>query len=113
MTRLWGPKSVDEAAAWWVKNVQRGVEFGWRFPNQCLLVRYEDVIRAPEESLTRMLHWLEEPGDAKQILQNYQSGTVQLEQSRIGEWRHKFSDDEKDIFSRGAGELLEQLGYDK
>jgi hypothetical protein len=113
MTRSWGPKSVPEAASWWVANVQQGVAFGQKFPEQCLIVRYEDVIRTPEKALGRMLDWLGEPGDPKAILENYQSGSVRLEQSRIGEWRSNFTDDQKQVFWNSAGRMLELLGYEK
>lgn len=112
MTRPWGPKTIEEAASWWVANVSQGIQFGRQFPAQCLLVKYEDLIIAPEAALARVLSWLDEnPGDAGKIVQNYQSGTVQLEQVRIGQWQRELSDDQKRAFRELAGQTLIDLGY--
>jgi hypothetical protein len=113
MTRSWGPKSVKEAGSWWVKSVKQGVVFGEQFPSQCLLVRYEDVVCAPAESLSRMLQWLERPGDSEKILESYQSGNVRLDASRLHQWKHELTEEDKGIFRQEASATLQMLGYDQ
>ncbi|MEE9162822.1 MAG: sulfotransferase, partial [Candidatus Neomarinimicrobiota bacterium] len=91
MTRSWGPDNVPAAAHWWRKIVEQGLEFQQQYPEQCLQVRYEDVVAEPVESLGRMLRWLGEEQDAAELVERYLTGGVRLDRSRVGEWEREMS----------------------
>jgi hypothetical protein len=112
MTRSWGPRDLDQAAAWWVNNVRPGVEFGRRFPDRYLEVRFEDLLLEPEKTLGRMLAWLGEAGDPAEIVRRYRGNQIRIDPSRIGDWRRNFSDDDRRTFQDVAGEMLAHFGYE-
>jgi len=111
MTRPWGPKTVSEAAAWWKEKIRSGVQFGKDHPEQYLEVRYEDVVRDPAAQLRRILGWLGEEDCSDEMLEHYRGGVVSLDESRIGDWRARFSADDLWAFTEQAGSLLEHFGY--
>jgi hypothetical protein len=111
MTRPWGPKTIPEAAAWWKDKIQSGVEFGKAHPTQYLEVRFEDVVRDPAAQLRRILAWLGEEDCSAQMLAHYREGVVSLDESRIGDWKARFSSDDLRAFTAHAGHLLEHFRY--
>jgi len=111
MTRPWGPKTVPEAATWWKDKIESGVQYGKAHPEQYLEVRYEDVIRDPAAQLRRIFCWLGEEDCSAQILEHYQGGVVSLDESRIGDWKMRFSADDLREFTAQAGHLLEHFRY--
>jgi len=113
ITRPWGPKTVPEAAAWWRGKIESGVQFGKAHPEQYLEVRYEDVVRDPAAQLRQILAWLGEEDCSAQMLEHYQGGVVSLDESRIGDWKARFSADDLRAFAGQAGALLEHFHYDE
>lgn len=111
VTRPWGPKTYAEAAKWWTKSVQAALNFQNEHPDRCITVRYEDLLRKPEDTLGRMLSWLGEDGDSSQILQSYRTNGIRLDPSRIGGWVKSFSPEDANTFQQTAGELLTRFGY--
>jgi len=112
VTRPYGPSNLQQAASWWANRVAKGVKFGRNHPEQCLEVRYEDLVRHPEETLGRMLEWLGEDGNPEQTLHHYTQNAVPLDPSRLGVWEERFSPEERRIFRGIAGEMLDYFGYD-
>src|SRR5262249_20301257 len=55
LTRPWGPSTWSEAGSWWRDQVQPGLEFAQRNPDQLVTLRYEDVLARPTETLERVL----------------------------------------------------------
>jgi len=110
-TRPWGPKTIPEAAAWWKDKIQSGVQFGKADPDQYLEVRYEDVVRDPAAQLRHILAWLGEEDCSAEMLEHYQGGAVSLDESRIGDWKTRFSADDLRAFTAQAGTFLEHFGY--
>ncbi|MEE9162004.1 MAG: hypothetical protein V3U35_03445, partial [Candidatus Neomarinimicrobiota bacterium] len=83
-----------------------------QYPEQCLQVRYEDVVAKPVESLGRMLRWLgEDEVSAAEVVERYLTGGVTLDPSRIGEWEREMSSADRMAFQDIAGATLEDLGY--
>src|SRR5262245_19697682 len=111
ITRPWGPKTVPEAAGWWKGKIQSGVQFGKAYPQQYLEVRYEDVVRDPAAHLRRILAWLGEADCSAQMLEHYQGGVVSLDESRIGDWKARFSAEDLRAFAAQTGALLEHFRY--
>jgi hypothetical protein len=111
ITRPWGPKTIPEGAVWWKDKIQSGVQFGKAHPDQYLEVRYEDVVRDPAAQLRQILAWLGEEDCAAEMLEHYQGGVVSLDESRIGDWKTRFSADDLHAFSEQAGDLLKHFGY--
>jgi hypothetical protein len=57
-----GPTSIDDAAAGWVRQVQRGRRAGARLgPGRYLEVRYEDLVSSSEETLRAVCGFLDLP----------------------------------------------------
>ncbi len=109
--RPWGPKTHREAADWWAGKAREAAAFQKKHPQRCLLVRYEDVLQTPEETLGRILAWLGEEGDPAEIMRHYQDEGVRLDPSRIGQWTETFSREDIAAFDELAGDLLAQFGY--
>ena len=139
---LWfGPSSVREAAAWWVKTVEAGRAHG-RLAQHYLEVRYEELVLDTEPTLRRICTFLELPwSDAilrfherapervAEVVREFRSDDGELiatvEQrhaihrltaeppaaQRIGRWRTDMSDAERRDFEATAGALLRELGY--
>lgn len=110
MSRPWGPRSVAEAAAWWTQRVGAGLEFASGHPDQCICVRYEDLLRSPAAELRRLLHWLGEDDQADHILSRYEHGPVTL----AGDGTRRsagLSPGDRRQFTSLAQEGLAALGY--
>ena len=62
--RFYGVKSVPRAASSWVRYVGSAHEFALRRPpDRVLELRYEDLVRQPEQTLRALFEWLGEPWD--------------------------------------------------
>ena len=62
--RFYGVKSVPRAARAWVRYVRSAHEFAVNHPaDRVLELRYEDLVRQPEETLRALFAWLGEPWD--------------------------------------------------
>jgi hypothetical protein len=62
--RSWTRHS-DMAAVEWVVTMREGLELLQRFPDQVLRVTYEDLCSAPQEILTRIVHFVELDDDQR------------------------------------------------
>jgi hypothetical protein len=62
--RFYGLKSVPRAARSWVRYVRSAHDFALAHPGDRVQeLRYEDLVRAPEETLRGLFGWLGEPWD--------------------------------------------------
>jgi len=111
ITRPFGPIDLRGAAVWWADRVAKGVRFGREYPDQYLEVRFEDLVRHPEDTLRRMLEWLGEDGNPEEILRHYGQEAVELDSSRLGVWQQRFSPEERQMFHEIAGGPLDYFGY--
>jgi hypothetical protein len=95
---------------------------GWLKQPEVLCLRFEDLILNREETLGRLLDYLETRGarltvsrsqaveSLKQAITPQKSGTFRKGQP--GNWREHFSDINKAIFKESTGDLLIRLGYE-
>ena len=84
-----------------------------------LRIRYEDLVRQQEQTITDVLHFLDLQVDPNifRVLESkaeerFQShGTSKDPAASIGRWQTELSDEEKQIAHTIQGELLSQFGY--
>jgi hypothetical protein len=116
---------LSRAAMVWLRSVRAAQEFGARHPSQYLEVRYEDLVRRPEETIRRIVPFLSlafdqrmlrhheldlRLGDAEQI--PYMRGATQpVHQASIGRWRTTFDAERLAELHRLLGPTLASLGY--
>jgi hypothetical protein len=102
-----GPKNIAEAARRWRNRLsaRRRVDSAHL---RYMELHYEDLIHLPEETLNRVLTFLELPTSSAAILKQFN-----LYDHRVGAWRDILSAEEKRIFDREAGDLLIELGYEQ
>jgi hypothetical protein len=90
-------------------------------------VRYEDLLDRPEKEVRRLLAFLEVDADEKVVRRCIDAASFErLSKGRergeedptsffrkgvAGDWKHAYSEKEREIFDREAGELLAKLGY--
>ncbi|MCP4362226.1 MAG: sulfotransferase [Chloroflexi bacterium] len=103
------------------------IEAGNYFTNDAryLEIKYEDLIRSPEYILERILFFLNEPWneqlleyytirtasrDVKKFPQNIEA-TKPLNNDSLGRWQQEFTQEDRALFKKMAGNLLAQLGY--
>ncbi|HKY09389.1 MAG TPA: sulfotransferase [Candidatus Binatia bacterium] len=106
-TLSWGPKNIAAAARRWrnrIKARKRVDATRLRY----MELRYEDLIRSPEESLTRVLKFLDLTTTSTDLLARFN-----LYDHRVGAWREILTAEEKRIFDREAGDLLIELEYER
>ena len=109
LTRPWGPNTWSEAGKWWRDQVQPGIEFAARYPEQLMVLRYEDVLAAPTEAFEGILRALELSGASKMV-ESYLNAGGALDPTRAGAWRAERSDD-IEAFEAAGGPMLRTLGY--
>ena len=109
LSQPWGPKTIEEAAQWWVDKVRAGQAFGALHPSRYFEVRFEDLLAAPEYTLSRVFAFLGESRDATEVLETYDRGfSLDIGRTcRWGEWTQQ----QLDAFDHQGGMLLDELGY--
>jgi hypothetical protein len=95
---------------------------GWREQQQILCLRFEDLRLEQENSLSRILDYLEGKGYQPEIdrqqavkmlgsaIQPQKSGTFR--KSQPGNWREHFTQKNIDFFKESSGDMLVDLGYE-
>jgi sulfotransferase family protein len=104
----WGPNNIYEAARRWKELMLEGRKGLARNNVRFIEIRYENLIRAPVDTLRRLFDFLNVEGDPKAILSH-----VKVHDRSIGSWSTAFSVKDRRIFARTAGNLLIDLGYEK
>lgn len=120
----WGPKDLEEAAIYWRRFVRRGQRDGEKLgPQRYLEIRYEKLIEDPEASLRKvcdfvevefdpvMLQYFDRP-ELRAIARGHPN--LSLPPTRgLRDWRIEMNRQEVAVFELLAGELLEELGYER
>ena len=119
------PHSFSAWARHWVQSVQAARSFGARHPAQCLEIRYEDLVSAPERTLRsvtafldlgfdeRMLRhsdsdqWL---GDVDRVFY-LKEARQPIHDASVGRWRKDLSGKQIAELDRVLGPTLAALGY--
>jgi hypothetical protein len=71
VSRQWGPKSVDEAIAYWRNDIEAARRFAAARPNQIFDVPYETLVSNPAAALSAALCWLGIDDTADAIVADY------------------------------------------
>lgn len=120
----WGPTTIDGAAHWWAAHVAMGLAAERVLgADRVVLVRYEDLVRRPEETLPWLQERLGLRTDADAVarrdfrVDDYtrpQHGLVAAppDPSRVDAWASVLSDRHVEAFERRTGDLLSLLGYE-
>ncbi|MDQ3304490.1 MAG: sulfotransferase [Actinomycetota bacterium] len=128
--RGFGPQSLADAAFNWKGRVLRGRTAGFALgPSRYQEVRYEDLVEDPEATLEPLCRFLDlqyEPGmlayheRVETVLAGMgTSGRTAFENiaqpltKGMRDWRQELSVEEQELFDAIAGELLDELGYER
>ena len=136
----WGPQSVAQSALWWAQRI-RAARLQARQVRSCLEIRYEDLVREPEQSMKKICGFLDLPWHAG-VLEYHRHAADRLSQfgdltlgdgtvidaarrraiheraltppdpSRMGRWKSEMSAEERGQFELLAGPVLSALGYE-
>ena len=120
----WFSGNIFDIAHLWEKGVKKSLEFQSTFPADYMEIRYEELVRNPEEELCRITDFLGEPY-SKEMLTFYEKndGYSSLEwhsmlkkkpdPKRIGNWKNHLKNDEVEVLEYIAGDLMDVFGYEK
>lgn len=121
-----GPRNVWEAARYWDKRVRAGRRHGAAIgPARYLELRYEDVVADPRAAVERLCSFLELAVDDRMVAFHRESaqklperrerwrGLYEPVSTRMRDWRTEMPEGEQRAFEAMAGELLEELGYER
>ena len=120
----WPQEPTATAALWWERSVRLGREAGAALPCDLYLeVRYEDVVAEPEGACRRICAFLGLEYDEAMV--RFHEGRTReapgLTTKRkwlpptagLRDWRTEMRGDEVASFEAAAGDLLDELGYER
>lgn len=111
VTRPWGPSTHLAGGDWWARKVMDGLRWGLANPDRYLEVRYEDLLQAPQATLSRGLDFLGVADESAEMVATHQDGAARLDPSRSGAWRDRFAPEEIGPFEQRHRAVLQHLGY--
>jgi hypothetical protein len=122
---------IRRVAAGWVQNLQETEEEALRlFGNRYFGMRYEDMLSTPFEEMTRFWKFLgvkkvddtlekeiqaelsSNPDEEWQAKRNEEIASF-LPKGQAGNWQRLFTEKDKSVFKKVAGEILIRWGYEK
>lgn len=127
----WGPSTVEEAAVWWRVRVEAARGAGALLgPHRYTEARFEDLVASPDTELARMTDFLGIPWDARMLQYHRQSSTDILQRmparrqhahgnlrrpptAALRDWRREMPAPAQLAFETLAGDVLEDLGYER
>ena len=116
---------LDECIQRWVHDVRNGLL--WRGDSRYLEIKYEDLITDPEKTVKNVLGFLNEPWD-ETVLNYYSIKSSTRDRAKIPQnveaqkpiytssyerWKKEFTEEDKALFKKLAGDLLVELGYEE
>jgi hypothetical protein len=123
----WEEDSVSTTALWWERKVRTGREAGARLGSSLYYeVRYESLISRPEQECQKLCEFLDVPYDDAMI--RFAEGKTRTELSNarktpkkawlpiasgLRNWRTEMPMKDVERFEAAAGNLLEELGYER
>lgn len=113
------------AARRWVKDVSAGIKLQERFPDDVLLIRYEELVRSPEKQLEGVCHHLDisceaglatpETGDTREYGAYYANVHELLSRApdpeRIDLWQKTLTRRQLRLVEHYCNPLMSELGY--
>jgi hypothetical protein len=120
----WREEPVATAALWWEWHVRSGREDGLALgPERYHEVRYEDLVADPEATCAALCEFLEVPYDDAMV--RFHEGRTKPQSDRdakhawlpvtagLRDWRTELPEADVARFEAAAGDLLEELGYER
>lgn len=127
----WGTKDVAESAYYWERFVARGRQSGLQLGSQRYReVRYEELLEDSEGTVRELCDFLELDFE-EDMLRYYERAEAVLDKIQgesfvkahvnlsrpptkgLRDWRTQMSDEDVEIFEALAGDLLDDLGYER
>lgn len=120
----WGPNRATEAAAWWATHVAMGLaaerDLG---PQRVRLVRFEDLVSSPNETLADLCGWLGLDFDPAMVatrdyavadytVTRHERVARPPDPARVDAWRTTLRPHQVEDFEYVTWELSAHLGYD-
>lgn len=122
----WGPRHVLTVADTWATRIAQGFAAELAMPDRVLRLHYEDVVRAPEETLRKVASFLSlefevamldargfilpaHSKDTHALLA--QSSSKGVSADRLDQWKNSLSPRQIGLFEQRTGDLLPLLGY--
>lgn len=123
----WFSRNVVRLIRDWQWKVSIAHKVGQVLGDDFLEIRYEDLIRQPEEKLREICAFLDEDYDPDMMSYNevgkdtvpeesirWHKNSIELPNpNKIGAWKTKLSSSEKILFDDIAGDTLELFGYER
>ena len=119
----WGPRTIDQAANFWVKSIAYGLAAeGFLGETQIIQVRYEDILTNPDVEIRRICKFLGIRFDLEMLKANglnlpkyaqkdHQLVGQPLDTARISAWESKLNPRQIQIFESFTGDMLEYFDY--
>lgn len=123
----WGTRSVDKIASRWKRVFDQHQRLSRALPaERYLMLRYEDLVTRPQESLVRvcsflgeelapqMLRYFERPAEELGFdrSERWKHATLQpLDAARLSAWREELAPEQVALVERAVGPRLAALGY--
>jgi hypothetical protein len=123
LTRGWVPTSRAEQIRVWADAARRGLDLRAdpESAGRVLSLRYEDLKRAPEETIARLFEFarldvdeqfVSEVADRSDFRHLSTTGAGRhTRRGEIGDWQDHFSADDEALFRELAGATFEAVGY--
>jgi len=124
----WGALSVDQIARRWRRIVECHYELERSLsPDRYLMLRYEDLVRDPEQNLRRVCEFLGEPFEPAMLRyyerpaselgfdesENWKLNTLKpLNPGRLDAWKESLTEKQIDLIERAAAPHLKSLHYE-
>jgi sulfotransferase family protein len=119
LSQDWGPASMEEAAEEWRSSVSAGRRAAVALGERYLEVRYEELLGSPEAGIRGMYEWLGLSCEQHVIERALGEATSEFNVDpkqpgvQVAKWRGKLSAADLSTFDGIAGNLLEELGYER
>jgi hypothetical protein len=119
----WGPNTITKAAAWWIDRAAYGLAAETSVPKAKILrIRYEDLVRDPQETLKKICDYLEIDRQPQMAEANgfkvsrYSARQHALvgkepDANRINAWEKALTPRQIEIFESLTADFLQYLGY--
>jgi len=123
LNRSWCPHSRKNQIKMWKKLIEAGIKLKSEesFANRILQVRYEDIKKDPAKEIKRMFDFAGISTSVDKIskiinntnFNNYKDRGKGTDKYKgvVGDWKNHFTEQDKELFNKIAGDLMIKLGY--
>ena len=114
MARYYGPTNLVVAAQEWRETARQGMEFLETLPaDRKLVIRYEDMMGNPVETLRTVMDYLgARPRDPQMLERVGPMIREELRENNFNKWKKKMSVREREMFEALAGPELKYYGFE-